>query len=137
MKAIEAEVREVRHRRVLVVDDDPIVLQSCKRILESEGHMVICVPDAEEACVKLERHPFDLMVVDIKMPERDGFYLLEKIRGRRFPGPLVEPPVLVMTGYPTHETLGRLQKSRVRHFIPKPFTPDELLTAIDILFEKG
>ena len=124
-------------RKILVVDDDPIVLESCKRILQSEGYMVVCVPSADDALDNLERGPFDLMVTDIKMPEQDGFYLLRKIREKWPSDRFLELPVLVMTGYPTQETLRELKKSGASQFIPKPFTPDELLAAVWKILERS
>ena len=124
-------------KKILVVDDDPFVLQSCRRILEAEGYKVTAVPNAKEAIETLELNYADLMITDIKMPEQDGFYLLGKIRENwpldRWP----ELPVLVMTGYPTPETLRQLKKSGVRKFIPKPFTPDELIAAVHKLSERS
>ena len=120
----------MRSRKILVVDDDPIVLESCRRILESEGFLVVCVPSANDAFDNLEMGHFDLMITDIKMPRQDGFYLLGKVKEKWPVDRVLELPVLVMTGYPTHETLRELKKSGVRQFIPKPFTPDELLAAV-------
>ena len=127
----------MRDRKILVVDDDPLVLESCKRILESEEYLVVCVPSANIAFDNLEMGHFDLMIMDIKMPRQDGFYLLGKIKEKWPVDRFRELPVLVMTGYPTRETLGELKKSGVRHFIPKPFTPDELLAAVQKIFERS
>jgi len=127
----------VSNSKILVVDDDPIVLQSCKRILESEDYMVVCVPSVDDAFDNLEMGYFDLMITDIKMPEQDGFYLLRKIREKWPPDRYLELPVLVMTGYPTQETLRELKKSGARQFIPKPFTPDELLAAVRKVLERS
>jgi len=127
----------VKSKRALIVDDAPIILASCTRILEAEGYNVTCVKNAREAIETLGKTYYDLMIMDIKMPEQDGFYLLEKIREK---WPLEEwpkLPVLVMTGYPTPETLRALRNSGARHFIPKPFTPDELTAAVQKLLEKS
>ena len=124
-------------RKILVVDDDPIVLQSCKRILESEGYRAVCVSSADDALGNLEIGSFDLMIMDVKMPEKDGFYLLRKIREKWTREQYLELPVLVMTGYPTQETLRELRKSGARQFIPKPFTPDELLSAVRRVLERS
>jgi DNA-binding NtrC family response regulator len=123
------------NRKILVVDDDPIVLQCCKRVLESE-YLVECVPSADDAFDNLEMGYFDLMIMDVKMPDQDGFYLLRKVREKWPLDRYLELPVLVMTGYPTHDTLSELKKDGARHFISKPFTPDELLAAVRIAFER-
>ena len=127
----------MRNRKILVVDDDPIVLESCRRILESEEYLVVCVPSADDAFDNLEMGYFDLMIMDIKMPQQDGFYLLGKVKEKWPLDRFLELPVLVMTGYPTQETLRELKKSGVRQFIPKPFTPDELSAAVRKILERS
>ena len=123
-------------KKILVVDDDPIVLASCRRILEGAGHKVTLASSAHEAFELLETSYFELMVMDIKMPEQDGFYLLGKIREKWPLSIFPELPVLVMTGYPTPETLKALKQSGARDFISKPFTPDELTQAIEKLSKR-
>ncbi len=118
-------------KRILVVDDDAIVLNSCKRVLEEEGFKTVTVSSAAEAIEQLEHAGiFDMMIMDVKMPEKDGVYLLEKITEKWPRGEWPELPVLVMSGYPTPETVQLLIDRGAREFIPKPFTPDELLKAV-------
>ena len=111
--------------KILVVDDDPIVLESCKRVLAAEGFEVTLVSNADDALDVAAKQDFDLLVVDVKMPKRDGMYLMEKI-GRQRP----EIPMIVMSGYPTSETIAGGIKMGAAKFIPKPFTPDELLESV-------
>jgi DNA-binding NtrC family response regulator len=117
-------------KKILVVDDDRIVLDSCRRVLESEDFRVFLVSSAREAIEFLETEYIDLMIMDVKMPEKDGMYILDKIR-EKWPLELwPELPVLVMSGYPTPNTIHDIRKRGARDFIPKPFTPDELLEAV-------
>ena len=111
--------------KVLVVDDDVIVIRSCTRILESEGHEVSTVRSADEALETLGKSSFDLLLVDVKMPKRDGLSLMKEIR-ENWP----ELPVIVMSGYPTRETIADVFTSGATQFIPKPFKPDELMKMI-------
>ncbi|MFW6180360.1 MAG: response regulator [Spirochaetota bacterium] len=117
-------------KKILVVDDDQVVLHSCKVVLEAEGFQVHLVPSAREAIAFLESRYVDLMIMDVKMPEKDGLYILDVIREKwpldRWP----ELPVLVMSGYPTPDTINDLIKRGVREFISKPFTPDELIESV-------
>lgn len=124
-------------KKILIVDDDRIVLESCKRVLESEGFEVVLVSSAIDAIEQLEKKSFDLMLMDVKMPEKDGVYLLEKIREKWPLDDWPELPVLVMSGYPTPETIRDLKKQGARDFIPKPFTPDELLLSVQKFLERG
>ena len=129
--------KKMSHKaRILIVDDDKIVLESCKRILESEGYSVILASSSAEAIQILGNQYLNLMIMDVKMPEKDGVYLLKTI-SEKWPleiYPLL--PVLVMSGYPTPDTLQTLYKQGAREFISKPFTPDELLNAVKNILQK-
>ena len=110
---------------ILIVDDDAIVIRSCRRILEAEGHEVRTADSVEQAVTKLEEQTFDLMVTDIKMPGQDGFAMIREAAKIR-PG----MPVLVMTGYLMPDTENDIRRFGVVHCIAKPFTPAELLAVI-------
>lgn len=111
--------------KILVVDDDPIVLDSCKLVLEAEGFDIASVPSADKALETMENDDFDLLLVDVKMPEHDGIYLMQEIE-KKWP----QIPIVVMSGYPTPETIANGMKMGAAKFIPKPFTPDELLETV-------
>lgn len=110
---------------ILVVDDDKIVLHSCKRILEEEGFSVSLVSSSKEGLEVLENETVDLLLVDVKMPEYDGIYLMSKAKEKR-----PDLPIVVMSGYPTPETISDGMSKGADNFIAKPFTPDELLTSV-------
>jgi len=120
----------VEGKKILVVDDDRVVLQSCKIILEAEGCEVTLVSSAKEAIEHMGTKYYDLLVMDVKMPEKDGMYLLDAIRKKWPLDEWPELPVLVMSGYPTPETIEELMKRGANEFISKPFTPDELLASV-------
>ena len=109
---------------IVVVDDDKIVLQSCKRIFEAEGFRVSLSSNTGEAIEILEKDNFHLLLVDVIMPEYDGIYLIEQVHKR-----LPDLPIIVMSGYPTQNTVSEGLRKGANHFIAKPFTPDELLEA--------
>jgi DNA-binding NtrC family response regulator len=110
---------------ILVADDDPVVRASCRRILEGEGHRVRLCTSTQEALAELAREACHLLLVDVIMPEYDGLYLIGHVRRDR-PG----LPILVMSGYPTPETIASGQRMGATHFIAKPFTPEELSAAV-------
>jgi len=120
----------VKEKKILVVDDDRVVLQSCKIVLEAEGCEVTLVSSVKEAIEHLGTKCYDLLVMDVKMPEKDGMYLLDAIREKWPLDEWPELPVLVMSGYPTFETIEDLMKRGASEFISKPFTPDELLASV-------
>jgi DNA-binding NtrC family response regulator len=116
--------------QILVVDDDAIVIKSCRRILESEGFEVTAVSSADEALVILRNGEADLLLMDVKMPKHDGLYLMREMRKGAF-----GIPILVMSGYPTPETVTDVMGLGAAQFIPKPFRPDELILSVRKVLE--
>ena len=86
--------------KILVVDDDAIVIESCKRILKDTNFEALYVSSVDEALKMLEDYSIHLIIADIKMPEKDGLYLIS-ICKKRFP----HIPILVISGYSTEETI--------------------------------
>jgi DNA-binding NtrC family response regulator len=117
--------------RILVVDDDVIVIKSCRRILEAEGFEVTTVPSADDALEKMKMYDFDLLVMDVKMPKHDGIFLMREIK-KNWP----DIPIIVMSGYPTPETIADVLKLGATQFIPKPFKPDEFMKSIKQVIQK-
>ena len=110
--------------RILIVEDDPAVLDACCRILRPEGVDARTAVNAGDAFDLIKEEPFDLVLTDLKMPGRDGLALAAAVRKIR-----PELPVLAMTGYMPDTTAEQVEKY-VAGFIPKPFTPEELLSVI-------
>jgi DNA-binding NtrC family response regulator len=117
--------------KILVVDDDAIVVKSCKRILEAEGFEISAVSSADQALEAVKKYDFDLLLIDVKMPKHDGFFLMREIKKE-----VPEMPVVIMSGYPTPETIAQVLKSGATQFIPKPFRPDELIKTVHQVIQK-
>jgi DNA-binding NtrC family response regulator len=117
--------------KILVVDDEEIVLESCQAVLEEAGFEAVLVPSADEALKAMKHEDFVLLLVDVKMPEHDGMYLIQEIK-KRWPG----KAVIVMSGYYTEETIDEAITMGAATFIAKPFEPEELITAIHQVIEK-
>jgi CheY-like chemotaxis protein len=111
--------------KLLVVDDEGIVLESCKRVLESEGYSVTLAKSADEALGLMDKEDFSLLLMDLKMPVHDGIYLMRELKQRK-----KEVPTIVMSGYSTQETIAEADMMGANLFLPKPFTPEELLEGI-------
>jgi DNA-binding NtrC family response regulator len=120
--------------KILVVDDEGIVLSSCRRILESENFEVVEAGSVDEALKILESEtgPFSLLLVDVKMPVHDGTYLMQKVREKD-----LDLKIIVMSGYATDETINRAEAFGAATFIAKPFTPEELLDTVLAVAGKG
>ena len=112
---------------ILVVDDDPMVVESCRRILSQPGYTVFASGDVNTALDLLRTgKPVQLLVTDIKMPGPDGFFLVEQVK-QIFP----ETAVLMMTGYLVPETERKGAGVGAHGCISKPFTPKELTDAVE------
>jgi DNA-binding NarL/FixJ family response regulator len=113
--------------KVLIVDDDPVVLLSCKRILEREMKTwaVSTASSPNEAFQILEGENFDFFLVDIMMPGYSGYDFIKDVKIMK-----PETPVLAMSGYPTADVISQCREYGAESFIPKPFKPEELLEAI-------
>jgi DNA-binding NtrC family response regulator len=107
-------------RKVLVVDDDPVVGNSFNRVLsEDKGYVVITAQNAAEALERLREQEYDLVVTDIKMPGMDGVELAERVKARQ-----PWTPVVIITGYGTTENEVRAKAAGVSDFIRKPLSPE-------------
>ncbi len=111
--------------KILIVEDDPVVALSCRRVLEAEGLDVQFADSVEMGEALLAAESFDLMLTDNKMPGRDGFDMINQAQKIR-----PEMPILMMTGYLTPDTIEQARCSGAAACIAKPFTPDELREAI-------
>lgn len=116
--------------RILVVDDERIVLESCKRVL-LDRFDVSLAKSGSEALEIMGRESFSLIFLDIKMPGTDGMTLMRKVKEKR-----PEIPVIMMSGYVTAEMMKEVAGTDAATFLAKPFTPDELLQAVDQVLTK-
>jgi signal transduction histidine kinase len=106
---------------VFVIDDDPVMLLSCRRILEKDGYEVETYSRGTEGIRRIEEVKPELLLVDLKMPELDGLQVIGRVRA-------VAPEIIiaVITGYATVATAIDAMQAGAYDFLPKPFTPDEL-----------
>lgn len=110
---------------VLVVDDEPGIAMLCKRVLSRSGFSVVSFTEPRAAIDYIRENPLDLLLVDIRMPEVDGFEVIQYAQQLQ-----PDIAVLVMTGYGTVETAIRALHQGVDGLILKPFDQgSELLTA--------
>ena len=117
--------------RILAVDDTPSTLELLQRNLTSQGYQVFTASNVTEAIRMLESAPADLVITDLKMPGASGMTLIRHIREN-----FKDIEVMMITGYPTIEGAVTAVKSGAEDFLAKPFTDDELHTAVQRAFEK-
>jgi DNA-binding response OmpR family regulator len=109
---------------VLVVDDEPIICHSVRKILTGQSCGVDEAFDVDAALAKMKLNKYDLVLLDLKMPKRSGMEVLRSIKSQ-WP----ELPVIIVTGHGSIETAIEATKLGAFDFIAKPFTPDELAKA--------
>ena len=107
--------------KILIIDDEEVVLDSCKEILAGGNYHVAAAMDGTVGLKLVQEFPPDIVFVDLKMPGISGFEVLEKICAL---DPTIVP--IVITGYATVGSAVEAMKKGAYDFLPKPFTPDEL-----------
>ena len=114
------------HETIMVIDDEPLVLDMVANVLKSEGYNVVAAQNGEEALnIGTDAGKIDLVLTDIVMPGMSGGELIQKIMARQ-PG----IQVLYMSGYTKYTVLNHGSLESVSSFIWKPFSPADLLAKI-------
>ena len=117
--------------RILIVDDEEIVIRSCLRILDGDEFQVEAVQDGREALRKIEENPYDVMILDIMMPNMDGLEVLRRVKETH---PNVD--VIMITGLSQIDTAVQAMKLGAFDYISKPFEPDELKLVVQRALER-
>lgn len=128
-KAIDDWLHQSRNEvntHILVIDDDEIILTLFKETLEDVGHKVITACTSAEGIECLEQQDFNLIFLDLKMPDIDGAELLKQIRSIK---PAI--PVTIITGYPGSELMERALKQGPFGVMEKPFDADDITSAVN------
>ena len=121
-------------KRILVVDDDENILNLEKTILEGQGFQVTRAAGGAEALRLLETASFDLVLLDVMMPEVDGFTVCRKIKEN---SRLKDLPVIFLTAKGGGDALAEGFESGAIMYINKPFTANKLLTIVNTMLEAG
>jgi len=111
--------------RMLVIDDDIVVLESCRKVFEPEGFEVVATADPKEGLELASRTAFDVVLCDWQMPGLSGMDVVEQI-DRISP----QATVVMISGYPSVGRATDAMKRGAMDFISKPFTPEEIMEAV-------
>jgi DNA-binding response OmpR family regulator len=116
-------------KRILLVDDDSEIVESMRTVLETRGYEILVARDGNQGLVMAESEEPDLVVLDMMMPKRSGFLVLEKLRRSR-PDPM---RVIMITANEGSRHKAYAEMLGVDDYIRKPFAMDRLLESVDRL----
>lgn len=117
--------------KILIVDDEEIVIRSCLRILGDSGYVVESAQDGWEALRRVDEDHYDVIILDIMMPKIDGLKVLQHVKERH---PDID--VIMVTGLSEIQTAVKSMKLGAFDYIPKPFDPDELKLVVERALER-
>lgn len=117
------------NKRILIVDDDPEIVESMRYALESRGFQVIVARDGNQGLVLCERESPDLLILDMMMPKRSGFLVLERLRRAK---PTAMKTIMVTANEGSrHKAYAEMLG--VDDYIRKPFAIDRLIDSVERL----
>lgn len=111
--------------KILVIDDEVVVGESLRRTFQDDGYEIETVLSGQESLQKARREKFDLMIVDLKMPDISGLDVIKKIKEQQS-----DMMMVMITGYSTVDSATEALKTGAFDYIPKPFTPDEISSVV-------
>ncbi len=116
--------------KILLADDNPLNQDLTRRLLNKRGHEVTVVENGRQALEQLERETFDLVLMDLEMPEMDGFEATRNIRRKETA--TASPPltVVALTAYDEDEMADRIQSAGFSAIITKPIDPKNIDTRL-------
>ena len=121
-----------QNQRILLVDDDPEIIESIRYALEARGYTVLVARDGNQGLAMAEREDPDLVILDMMMPKRSGFLVLEKLRRTR----RIPMRVIMITANEGSRHKAYAEMLGVDAYIRKPFAMDKLLGTVKRLLEE-
>jgi len=120
----------VKQRTVIVAEDESLIRMDIVETLREHGFNVIAeAADGEQAVALVQEHKPDLLVMDIKMPKLDGISAAEKLISSKV-------PIVLLTAFSQKELVDRASEAGAMAYVVKPFTPNDLLPAIEIALSR-
>jgi DNA-binding response OmpR family regulator len=116
-------------KTVLIVDDDPDIITAIRGTLEAEGHRVICAANGHQGQLIAEQQHPDLIILDMMMPRRGGFPVLESFSRKKD-----APPIIMITANEGGRHKAYAEMLGVVDYIRKPFGMERLMEAVDKVF---
>jgi len=126
--------------KILLVDDDPDILDALSMILESKGYQVVTAQDGIEGLATLKAEKPDVMILDLLMPKMDGFAVCKELQDPRW-SKYKDVPILILTSVREEASRRRYELETgleldVDDYVEKPVSPDVLLDRVEKLIKK-
>ena len=126
--------------KILVIDDDPDILDALAMILESQGYQVFTARDGIEGLANLKAEKPDLMILDLLMPKMDGFAVCKELQDPRW-SKFKDMPILILTSVREDASRRRYEletglELNVDDYVEKPISPDILLQRVERLIKR-
>ncbi len=118
-------------KKILIIDDEEIIRMSCERALQASGFATEAATGGREGLEMLGKDKYDIVLLDLKMPDMDGIEVLSKVTSS---WPNIN--VIMMSGYSTVDTAVQALRCGAVNFIQKPFSPDTIISAINEVTDK-
>ena len=118
-------------KRILLVDDDPEIIESMRVVLDAKGYDIIVARDGNQGLAMAEKEDPDLVILDMMMPKRSGFLVLEKLRKTR----AIPMRVIMITANEGSRHKAYAEMLGVDDYIRKPFAMDKLVDCVDRLLK--
>ena len=116
-------------KTILLVDDDHDIIESMRTVLEGRGHRILIARDGNAGLTVAERESPDLIVLDMMMPKKSGFLVLEKLKSRA--GGLI--PTIMITGNEGSRHRAYAEFLGVKDYLRKPFALEKLVKSVDTI----
>jgi DNA-binding response OmpR family regulator len=118
-------------KRILLVDDDAEIVESLRLALEANGYQVLVARDGNQGLALCERESPDLVILDMMMPKRSGFLVLEKLRRTQSESSDGKgPPVIMITANEGQRHKAYAEMLGVQDYLRKPFPMDDLIQSV-------
>lgn len=124
----------MKNKSILIVEDEKVIRKLLRIQLRQWGYQVTEAEDGVQAILKLGKENFDLILLDIMMPNKDGWDLMKEVR---LSPKTKDIPVIVLTAKNKDSDMFKGYELGANYYIPKPFTKAQLLHGIKLVFEEG
>lgn len=130
---MQVSLRENQKLSVMIVDDEPEIVETLKMFLEMMGLFTFIVEanDGLEAFSKYQKQKFDLIITDLMMPKVKGIELIESIKTHENSHKTPETPIIILSANITGENVNKAMEMGVKHALTKPCSTDSFTTKVE------